>query len=102
MKELANADHLLIRKLTDIILANLENEKFDVKQLVQQSGFSLYQINKNLNSLKGKRVSRFIRDVRLEAAMEMLKNETHTVSEISYRVGFSSPAYFISCFHDEL
>jgi hypothetical protein len=30
----------------------------------------------------------------------MLKQTSFTVSEVSYKVGFSSPSYFIKCFHD--
>ena len=32
--------------------------------------------------------------------MELLKENSFTVSEVSYKVGFSSPSYFIKCFRD--
>jgi TolB-like protein/Tfp pilus assembly protein PilF len=35
----------------------------------------------------------------LEKAMEMLQNNVATASEIAYRVGFSSPTYFNTSFH---
>jgi hypothetical protein len=36
----------------------------------------------------------------LQKALELLQNESYTVSEVAYRTGFSSPSYFISCFHE--
>jgi len=45
-------------------------------------------------------VSQFIRQVRLQRAMEMLKQTSLNVSEISFEVGFSSTSYFIKCFRD--
>ncbi|TFG42656.1 MAG: tetratricopeptide repeat protein, partial [Bacteroidia bacterium] len=38
--------------------------------------------------------------VRLEKALEMLLKEEYTVSEVAYRTGFGSPAYFNKCFHE--
>jgi AraC-like DNA-binding protein len=45
-------------------------------------------------------VSQFIRQVRLKQAMEILRQTSSNVSEVSYKVGFSSVSYFIKCFHD--
>jgi len=49
----------------------------------------------------GLSVSQLIRQVRLKHAMELLKQHTATVSEVSYQVGFSSPSYFIKCFREQ-
>ena len=37
----------------------------------------------------------------MNTAKELLLNEDDTIAEISYKVGFGSPAYFNKCFHDE-
>ena len=36
----------------------------------------------------------------MSEAMKMLRADAGTTSEISYRVGFTSPSYFNKCFHD--
>jgi AraC-like DNA-binding protein/tetratricopeptide (TPR) repeat protein len=100
MTELPTNDQVFIRKLTDIILTNLSNENFGVKELVHESGMSLYSLSRRLYSIKKKRINQFIREVRLEKAMEMLQNRSLTSSEIAYRTGFGSPAYFNKCFHE--
>ena len=87
-------------KLTNIVIANLSNENFGVKELARQSGLSLYTVSRRLYSIKKIRASQFIREIRLEKAMEMLRNGENTASEVSYMVGFGSPAYFNKCFRE--
>lgn len=100
MSESLNTDQSFIRKLTAIIQANLGNENFGAKELAHESGMSLYRLNRRLHSINGKTSSRFIREVRLQKAHELLQNEAYTVSEVAFKTGFSSPSYFISCFHE--
>ncbi len=100
MTEHLSRDQILIRKLTEIILANLENEKFGVKELANESGMSQYRLNRRLQSISNKTINQFINETRLRKALEMLQNEELTAAEVSYRVGFGSPAYFTKCFHE--
>jgi len=100
MPESLSPDQIFIRKLTDIILANLSNENFGVKELAGEAGISRYSLAQRLNAINRKTAIQFIREVRLEKAREMLQNETLTAAEIAYRTGFGSPAYFNKCFHE--
>lgn len=100
MSEPLPNDQIFIRKLTNIILANLGNENFGPGELARESGVSLYRLNRRLHSINRKTTSQFIRELRLQKALELLKNEEYTVSEVAYKSGFSSPSYFISCFHE--
>lgn len=100
MNHLSPMDHVLTRKLIEIIYANLENEDFGVKELARESGMSRFNLNRKLHTISHKTINQFIREVRLERAMEMLLHESFTASEIAFKVGFSSPAYFSSCFSD--
>ncbi|MCU0407986.1 MAG: helix-turn-helix domain-containing protein [Bacteroidales bacterium] len=90
----------LIRKLTDIILSNLRDQDFGVEKLAKEAGMSRFTLNRKLRAARNQDVSQFIRSVRLQKAMEMLKNSEGTISEIAFSVGFGSPAYFTKCFHD--
>lgn len=100
MEEPLSLDQAFIKKLTDIILANLENERFGVEELSHQMGMSHTTIHRKLRSYTRLSVSQFIREVRLQKAHEMLEQNMGNVSEISYRVGFGSPTYFNKCFHE--
>ncbi len=89
-----------IQKLTDIIHANLEHENFGVDELARESGMSRSAIYHRLLAITEKSTTQFIREVRLQRAMELLQQESTTASEVAYKVGFGSPAYFNTCFHE--
>ncbi|MDP3642175.1 MAG: helix-turn-helix domain-containing protein [Bacteroidota bacterium] len=93
-------DHTFIRKLTEIVHANLENENFGVEELARETGMSRFNLNRKLHSISRKTINQFIREVRLERAMDLLRQEPLTASEVAFKVGFSSPAYFSSCFSE--
>ncbi len=100
MTEPFTTDQLFIGKLTDIVLVNLKNENFGVKELAHESGMSLYRINRRLYSINKKTSNQFIREVRLQKALEMLQEGACTASEVAFKVGFGSPTYFTKSFHE--
>jgi AraC-like DNA-binding protein len=53
---------------------------------------------RKIKFLTGDTATEFIRKIKLEKAKELLNTTDLTVSEISYKVGFSSPSYFTKCF----
>lgn len=81
-----------------VIIKNLEDEDFGVKELAAEIGISRFQLYRKIQELSNKSVSQFIREVRLEKAMELIKEGELSMSEICYQVGFSSPSYFNRCF----
>lgn len=100
MNQPLSIDQVFLNKLNEIIKNNLQNEKFGVDDLSHEMCMSYSKIHRKLKSLVNKPVSQYIREVRLQQAMEMLLNNVATVSEVAYRVGFSDPAYFNNCFHE--
>jgi tetratricopeptide (TPR) repeat protein/AraC-like DNA-binding protein len=100
MQEQLTTDQLFIRKLVEIVVANLGNENFGVNELAHESGMSRARLNRKLNAITKKSINQFIREVRLQKALEMLQNESLTVSEVAFKVGFNSPNYFNTCFHE--
>lgn len=99
-QKLLSRDELFLKKITDAVLDNLQNEQFGVSELSDAVAISRFQLHRKLKLLKGKSVSQFIREVRLVEAMKMLQADIATASEIGYRVGFTSPSYFNKCFRD--
>ena len=68
----------------------LGNEKFGVNDIAKAISMSRVHLCRKLHSLTGKNVSQYIREFRLERAMELLKKDVATVSEIAYRGGSCS------------
>jgi TolB-like protein/AraC-like DNA-binding protein len=100
MSEHPAKDLVFISRLSGIILANLEDENFGVKELVKEAGTSYYSLKRRLKAITNHSLKHFIREVRLRRAMEILQHEEVNIAEVAYKVGFSSPAYFNTCFHE--
>ena len=89
-----------INKAEAIILENISNEQFGVSELAETMNMSRSNLLRKIKKDTQLSASQFIRQVRLQKGMEMLKKNTMTVSEISYQVGFGSTSYFIKCFRE--
>ena len=88
-------------RVRSIVEKHMGNEHFSIEELAQEVGLSRAQVHRKLIALTGHSASRYVRNFRLEYAMDLLKKNVGTVSEIAYRVGFSSPAYFTKCFTED-
>ncbi len=84
-----------------LVLDHIGDEQFGVSGLARQMGMSRSNLLRKVKKNTGISVSQFIRQIRLEEGMKLLKLQTLTVSEVSYEVGFNSVSYFIKCFHDQ-
>jgi uncharacterized protein (TIGR02145 family) len=93
-------DQLFISKLTEITLANLGNENFGVNELADELSISHQILRRRLHVIANKTINQFIRETRLKKALELLQSGKVTSSDVAYKVGFSSPAYFNTCFHE--
>ena len=89
-----------LRKITGVIEENFSNEQFGVSELAKEIGMSRSNLLRKIKKATDLSVSQFIRQVRLKNAMDMLRANDLTVSEVSYAVGFGSTSYFVKCFHD--
>jgi DNA-binding response OmpR family regulator len=90
-----------LMRVTKVVEEHLDDEHFSVEELSKKVGMSRAQLHRKLIALTGKSASRFVRNYRLEHAYQLLEKKVGTVSEIAYRVGYSSPAYFTKCFTED-
>lgn len=70
-----------------------------VNDFEENLGFSKSKLYRTMINLVGKSPNIFLRDYRLNKALELLEKQRSNISEIAYQTGFSSPAYFSKCFH---
>ncbi len=91
-------DEQFLLKVEAILNKKLEDSSFSVEEFSQLLGMSRMQLHRKLDALIGLSTTEFIRDERLKWAVLLLKNPDLTISEIGYKVGFSSIPYFNSCF----
>jgi AraC-like DNA-binding protein len=93
-------DNEFIDKLSKIIHDNLGDENFGVTEFINATGLNRNYLSRRIKSIKKITVNQFITEVRLEKAREFLIEGTCNATEVSYKVGFSSPSYFTRCFHE--
>ncbi len=94
------AENKFIGQITTIVEKNISNEQFGVSELADAVGMSRSNLLRKIKKETELSASQFIRDVRLKYAAELLQEGSYTVSEVSYKVGFGSPSYFIKCFRE--
>ncbi len=89
-----------IRKAEALVLENITNEQFGVSQLAEAMNMSRSNLLRKIRRDAHRSASQFIREIRLKKSMELLRQGTLSVSEISYEVGFGSTSYYIKCFRE--
>jgi AraC-like DNA-binding protein len=63
-------------------------------------GYSKSKLYRTMMAVIGKSPKAHLKDYRLQKALELMDSQTANISEIAYRTGFSSPAYFSKCFNE--
>ncbi|MCW9064732.1 MAG: response regulator, partial [Ignavibacteriaceae bacterium] len=94
-------DQQFLDRVMLVIDQHISEEEFSIEEFGKDVGMSRSQMHRKLKALTGKSTSLYLRTVRLAKAKQMIENQKGTISEISYQVGFSSPAYFSRCFKEE-
>ena len=90
-----------IEQAKALVMENLSNEQFGVSELAAAMHMSRSNLLRKVKKQTGLSASQFIRQLRLQEAMGLLRDPSLTVSEISYKVGFGSSSYFIKCFREQ-
>jgi len=71
---------------------------FNVERFSRKLGLRRMQLHRRLRELGQPAAGELLRNVRLEHATVLLRRRRLTISEVAYRTGSRSPAYFAHCF----
>lgn len=85
-------------KIRQAVEANLDNAEFSIEDLSRELAMSRTQVHRKLKALTNQSASQFIRVIRLQHGKALLQKGQNNISEVAYKVGFSSPAYFSTCY----
>ena len=91
-------DRKFVNEFSSIVETNIGNENFGVEDICREIGMSRVQLYRKVKAVLGLNINDYILSVRMQRAKYLLLNEDLTIAEISYRVGFSSQAYFSTVF----
>jgi AraC-like DNA-binding protein len=95
---LPSLDQEFLQRVSETVLKHLADEGFGVDQLGNDIGLSRTQVHRKLKALTGQSPGDYIRGTRLHRARALLRAQVGTVAEVSYQVGFGSPAAFSTAF----
>ena len=88
----------LMDRVMDVIKHNLDNPEFGVDDLSREVGMSRVHLNRKLKEARGISPSSLIKSTRMKQAAYLLVHDKANISEVAYRVGFSTPSYFSNSF----
>ena len=93
-------DEAFLDKATKVVIDNIGNIDFSLKDLREKLGVSQSVCYHKMKALTGQNPSIFFRTVRLKYAADLLVKDGLSIKEVSYKSGFSSPAYFNKTFKE--
>ncbi len=96
--EVKGNDEQLMERIMKVVNKNLSDSDFNVEMLCSEVGISRAQLHRKMKELTGISTSEFIRNIRLEQAARLLKEQKINVTQVAYTVGFSNLAHFSTIF----
>ncbi len=97
-KPATSADDTFIFKLNKVIIENMENEGLNVDLISQELGISRASLYNRLKALTGMGANEYVNKLRIEKAMELLRQTELNMTEIAEHTGFSTSRYFSTAF----
>lgn len=95
---MTSADDTFLFKLNKVIIDNMENEELNVEFISQELGISRASLYNRLKALAGMGANEYVNKLRIEKAMELLRQSELNMTEIAERTGFSTSRYFSTAF----
>lgn len=99
-KEITNnkMDEDLLTQAVNVVNKNISNSDFSTEMFAREMLMSRSNLHIKLKALTGESANDFVKRIRFNKACSLIKEGKLSISEISYRVGFSSPSYFATSF----
>ena len=94
-------DNEFLKRAFSVAEKNLDNTEFDSEAFAKEMYLSRSQLHRKLQAVTGLSTGEFLRTFRLKHAAQMLSEKRYSISEIAFRVGFTSPSYFTKAFRKQ-
>ena len=76
------------------------NPTLTAEGLSKHLGYSKSQLYRKMIANTGTSPNTFIKEYRLKQALNLLNKQADNISEVAFKTGFNSPAYFSKCFQE--
>lgn len=98
---LSKNDVMFLKKVIDAINTNISDPNFNVERLAEMLNYSRSSLHRRIKVIIDHNPVDLIRIIRLQKAIELIKEGEYRINEISYLVGISSPSYFVKLFQKQ-
>ena len=92
------SDKDFLDKAVGIIENHIDDSGFGIDVFAEQMNVANSSLHRKIKAMTGLPPVELIRNIRLKHAAQILKNQTVSISEVAYSVGFTDPRYFSTCF----
>ncbi len=97
-RQMPSMEESFLERLHFVIEKNLNEASPDLKTYCEMMHYSRAQLHRKVKAITGLSTSNYIREYKLKLALKDLQEGASNVSEISYKYGFGSLAYFSRVF----
>lgn len=94
---LTQSDMEAIKEVSELI-RNYPEIQYSVRYLSKKSGLSPFKLQEGFKIMHNRTVTDFIRNIRIEAAENLIRTSELNISEIVYTIGLTSRSYFSKIF----
>jgi DNA-binding response OmpR family regulator len=99
-KTVKSMDDKFLERVRKIIEKNISDSSFDVNSFYPEMGMSRMQLFRKLKALVNQTPGELIRNLRLQRAALLLKQNYGNIAEVTFEVGFNNLSYFSNCFKE--
>jgi AraC-like DNA-binding protein len=90
-----------LQKLTSLINNHMTEDKLDIEFMTRHFNMSHSTFYRKVKEVTGYTAVDFIRRMKLQRGIELLRTRAYRISEVCYMTGFNSPAHFRQACKDE-
>ena len=95
-------DRKFMNKLVELMEKNMDNGDLVVDDFVRELAVSRSVFFKKLKTLTGLAPIEFIKEMRINRAVQLIETGEYSMTQISYMVGINDPRYFSKCFKQKM
>ncbi|MCL2201263.1 MAG: response regulator [Oscillospiraceae bacterium] len=90
-----------VRNAMDFILRQCSNSNLTIEKVAENVGFSAGRLSVLFKTETGQTINKYLTDVRIDMAINLLENSNYKIYEIAEMVGYKSSQYFSQIFYQK-
>jgi signal transduction histidine kinase/ligand-binding sensor domain-containing protein/DNA-binding response OmpR family regulator len=98
---ISRTDQQFLQKATGVVEKNLGDFNFGVEEFSRKMNLSRMQLHRKLKAIVDQSAGELIRSIRLDHAAKLLLQDTASVTQVAYEVGFNNLSWFTKCFQEK-